>query len=309
MKIDRLFKILYILINKKQVTAKYLADKFEVSIRTIYRDIDTLSMSGIPVYTNKGKGGGISLMENFIMNKSMLSSKDQNNILLGLEILKSTQYDNIEDAMQKLKAVFNKTNDSWIEVDFSHWGSYRDEKLKFEKLKYALTSYLIVEFYYYDSSGKKTKRKIYPLKLIFKEKSWYLVGFCILRNDYRVFKIQRIKNVVVLKEGFCKDKYDINKIDLSYEKINTTKKSTNLIEFEIIIDSKLKNRVYNEFNIEDIKFNKDGDFNIKFIAHENDWLYNYFFSYENHIKIIKPIEVKDIMIKKLEMVLEYYNSY
>lgn len=170
LKIDRLFKILYILINKKQVTAKYLADKFEVSIRTIYRDIDTLSMSGIPIYTNKGKGGGISLMDNFIIDKSMLSSKDQNNILLGLDILKSTQYDNMDDAMEKLKAVFNKTNDSWIEVDFSYWGSNKSEKLKFEKLKYALTSYLVIEFYYYDSSGNKTKRKIYPLKLVFKEK-------------------------------------------------------------------------------------------------------------------------------------------
>lgn len=308
MKIDRLFKILYILINKKQVTAKYLADKFEVSIRTIYRDIDTLSISGIPIYTNKGKGGGISLMDNFIIDKSMLSSKDQNNILLGLEILKSTQYDNIDDAMQKLKAVFNKSNDSWIEVDFSHWGSYRNEKLKFEKLKHALTSSLIVEFDYYDSSCQKTKRKIYPLKLIFKEKSWYLVGFCTLRDDYRIFKIQRIREIKVLKEEFCKDNYSTINIDLFNEKMDIVKKSTKLIEFEIIIDSKLKNRVYNEFNIEDIKLNKDGDFEIKFIAYENEWIYNYFFSYENYIKIIKPIEIKNTMIKKLEKLLGHYKN-
>lgn len=135
------------------------------------------------------------------------------------------------------------------------------------------------------------------------------MGFCILRNNYRVFKIQRIENINVLKEEFCREKYDISKITLSYEKINTTNKDTNLIEFEIIIDSILKNRVYNEFNVEDISVNKDGDFCIKFIAYENDWLYNYFFSYENYIKIIKPIAAKENMTKKLKKILKHYNSY
>ena len=102
MQIDRLFQIVYILLNKKVVTAKYLSEKFEVSQRTIYRDIDTLCEAGIPIYTTKGKGGGISLVEDFILNKALLSEDEQNNILASLHGLKSINYPNADYTLKRL---------------------------------------------------------------------------------------------------------------------------------------------------------------------------------------------------------------
>ena len=96
MQINRLFEIVYILLDKKTITAKELSERFEVSIRTIYRDVETLSISGIPIYTSKGKGGGISLIEDFVLNKSVLSEKEQNEILMSLQSLNATKFMNVE---------------------------------------------------------------------------------------------------------------------------------------------------------------------------------------------------------------------
>lgn len=108
--------------NRGQVTAKELADKFEVCERTIYRDIDALSSAGIPVYTSKGKGGGIRLLDNFVLDKTLFSDKEQNELLLSLQSMKVTEYPDIDTILSKLKAIFNKENTDWIEIDFSAMG-------------------------------------------------------------------------------------------------------------------------------------------------------------------------------------------
>ena len=123
MQINRLFSIVYILLDKKTITAKELSERFEVSIRTIYRDVETLSISGIPIYTSKGKGGGISLIEDFVLNKSVLSEKEQNEILMSLQSLNATKFMNVEPVLKRLSTIFNRESTNWIDVDFSKWGS------------------------------------------------------------------------------------------------------------------------------------------------------------------------------------------
>ena len=130
MQISRLFEIVYILMNKKNTTAKELSEHFEVSQRTIYRDIDTLSQAGIPIYTNKGKGGGIGLMEHFVLNKSVLSEQEQNDILSALQGFKVTSYSDTNQVLSKLNSLFGSKNTDWIEVDFSYWNSKEEDKPK-----------------------------------------------------------------------------------------------------------------------------------------------------------------------------------
>lgn len=303
MKIDRLFQIIYILLDKKQITAKELAKKFEVSTRTIYRDIDTLSIAGIPIYANKGKGGGIKLLDNYVMDKSLLSKEEQNSLLIGLETLKATEYDKVDEALSKLKGLFNRNNDSWIEVDFSYWGSSEDDKLKFEYLKIALTNAKTIEFDYYDSLGKKTTRRVNPLKLIFKEKAWYLRAYCLLKKDYRTFKIQRINNLKIKEETFDRNKYNLFNLDTSY------RDSPKSITLKVILSENVKHRVYNEFSINNIKKNDDGSFEIIFTAVEDEWLYNYIISFGENIRIIEPKYINKIIRKRLEIILEKYKQF
>lgn len=301
LQMDRLFQIVYILLDKKQVTAKELSEIFEVSTRTIYRDVDTLSMAGIPIYTNKGKGGGISLLDNFIINKSVLSNEEQNKVLIGLEILKATEYENVDNAILKLKTLFNKSDENWIEVDFSHWGSSQFEKKKFEDLKYALTNCRSIKFDYCNIYSNKTTRMVNPLKLIFKEKGWYLIAYCLLKNDYRVFKIHRINNLEITNNTFDREKYNLLDFDLSYQK------TSKLVTIKIVLSANVKHRVFDEFSINNTIKNDDGSFEITFTATEDEWLYNYIISFGTDIKVIEPSYINDIVREKLEKILEHYN--
>lgn len=174
MQVNRLFEIIYILLDKKIITAGELAMHFGVSSRTIYRDIDTLSLAGIPIYTEKGKGGGISLLPDFVLNKSILSEQEQNEILSALHGLSGVKSggnngtNETEQVLQKLSTIFNKTASNWLEVDFSGW-SYMDGDV-FNECKNAIMGRRIVEFNYYNTYGEVTCRRIEPIQLWFKSK-------------------------------------------------------------------------------------------------------------------------------------------
>jgi len=146
MQIQRLLEMVYILLEKKMVTAKELAEHFEVSQRTIYRDVEILSASGIPIYTNKGKGGGICLIDHFVMNKSILTEEEQINILASLQGMKSLHVPDIEPVLKRLATIFDKHDSNWIDVDFSHWGSHTEDTDKFNLLKTAILNKNRVEF-------------------------------------------------------------------------------------------------------------------------------------------------------------------
>ena len=148
MQSNRLFEIIYILLNKKSVPARELAEQFGVSTRTIYRDIDTLSLAGIPIYTEKGKGGGISLLPDFVLNKSILSEQEQNEILAALHGLSNVKTAETNQILKKLSTVFNKTAANWLEVDFSDW-SYNNDY--FNYFKFAILERRIAEFDYYNA--------------------------------------------------------------------------------------------------------------------------------------------------------------
>ncbi|WP_099187309.1 helix-turn-helix transcriptional regulator [Tepidibacter mesophilus] len=300
MQIDRLFKIVYILLDKEQITAKELSEIFEVSTRTIYRDIETLSLAGIPIYTSKGKGGGISLLDNFVMNKSVLSNEEQNNLLMGLETLKVTGYENVDGSILKLKNLFNKKIDNWIEVDFSNWGGSKVEKAKFETLKFSLTNCRTIQFDYYNLFGDKTNRIVNPIKLIFKHKAWYLQAFCLLKNDFRIFKAYRIKKLIVTEHTFDRSYYNAADTTFSY------KNEPNVIDLKIILSSQVKHRVYDEFDEKDVTKNLDGSFTIDIIIAEDEWLYNYIISFGEHINIITPKYIRGIIKNKLEITLKNY---
>jgi len=144
MQINRLFEIVYVLLGQKSVTANKLALQFGVSQRTIYRDIDALSLSGIPVYAERGKGGGISLLPGYVLNKSILSEKEQQEILLALQALSSINSPDTDNVFKKLSAFFNKSAADWLHVDFTGWGS--GSATLFDDFKTAILERRIVEF-------------------------------------------------------------------------------------------------------------------------------------------------------------------
>lgn len=291
MKINRLFNIVHILLNKGKITAKELAEEFEVSTRTIYRDIETLTISGIPIYTDKGNGGGLRLLDNYVLNKTVISQEDKNSILLGLEVIQATDYDNVNTAIKKLKTLFDKDIDNYIEVDFSSFDNVEQKKI-FSDIKISLKRNQTLKINYSNNMGELTSRDINPLKLVFKKQRWYIIAYCNKRNDYRTFRISRIKNTTLTDKLFNRNDYNIeNYIISSYEMKNTQ-------TITLTLNAKALYRVTEEFNLSMI--NKDNHQNIivTFESEIDDWISNYILSYADHLIDIKPIQLKNKVKEK-----------
>ena len=296
MQINRLFEIVYLLLEKNCITAKELSEHFGVSVRTIYRDIDILSTANIPIYTNKGKGGGISLLENFVLDKSILSEEEQNQILFALQSLEKLNVNNEKKALEKMSMLFNKVTKNLIEIDFSNWGTDSTQNEKFNKIKESIINSKVIEITYFNSYGEENKRQIEPLQIWFKDKSWYIKAFCRLKQDYRIFKITRIRDVKVLDEHFKKE------LPIEKEK----KQNFKVISLKLEISKEMAYRVYDEFEKENISKNENGDFIITIDYPENEWVYGYILSFGEYAKILSPGYAKDIVKKRLDKTIKNY---
>ena len=296
MQINRLFEIVYILLERKNVTAKELADRFEVSTRTIYRDIEVLSNAKIPVYANKGKGGGIRLLDDYVLDKSLLSEDEQNQILFAIQSMEKIGNKDEKSVLEKLSSIFNKRKTNWIEVDFSDWGT--DGKLdnSFEIIKEAVLKKRVLEFIYYNAYGQEQKRQAEGLQIYFKDKAWYLRAYCREKQDFRLFKISRMKNVKILEESFDRDLPELPEPKVDFK----------VVKLELELSKELAYRVYDEFKREDILLKEDGDFIVKTELPENDWIYGYILSFGEYVKVISPNYVRDVIKNKLEKSLKNY---
>lgn len=303
MQISRLFEIVYILMNKKGTTARELSERFEVSSRTIYRDIETLCQAGIPIYTTQGKGGGISLMENFVLNKSVLSEQEQNEIISALSLLKVTTNEDSGQVLSKLGALFGNKRSDWIEVDFSNWNSTEEDKYKFSLLKDSIMNYCVITFQYYNSNGEHSIRRVEPYKLVFRSQAWYLFGYCKDRKDVRYFKISRI----------CELHREDEHFQMSPKAYRSCSEPPATVTYHSIpvhlrISSEMGFRVYDEFPQEAIRVEPDGSFDIHANLEENHFLAGYLMSFEDYLEVLEPQHLREEMITKYKHSLERYQS-
>ncbi len=297
MQVNRLFQIIYILIDKEVVTSKYLANRFEVSTRTIYRDIEVLSVAGIPVYMKKGRGGGIALLPNFVLDKAVLTGEEKENILASLKAMSAVEFDDESHALHKLSSMFGGSNWDWIEIDFSQWADVNNQKEVFNILKQATLSKNIVNFHYASGKGEQRERKVEPLKLCFKCGGWYLYGYCKMREDNRFFKLSRIKDLTVLDE--IHKRTATSKI-FSDENIFNEE----LITLKLKISPEKAYRVYDEFNI--YKEQEDGSFIAEITYPKGDWIFPYIASFGESCEVIEPEEIRNEIKEKMQKILKYY---
>lgn len=296
MQINRLFEIVYILLERKNVTARELAERFEVSTRTIYRDIEVLSEAKIPVYANKGNGGGIRLLDDYVLDKSLLSEEEQNQILFAIQSMEKIGNKDDKSVLEKLSSIFNKRKNNWIEVDFSDWGTDGNVDNSFDIIKEAVIKKRVLEFVYYNAYGQEQKRQAEGLQIYFKDKAWYLRAYCREKQDFRLFKISRMKNIKILEESFDRD----------LPELLEPKRDFKIIRLELEVSKELAYRVYDEFRKEDIYQKENGDFIINTEFPENDWVYGYILSFGEYMKVISPKYVKDIIKNRLEKSLKNY---
>jgi len=271
-----------------------------VSRRTICRDVDTLSSAGIPVYTEKGKGGGISLLPDFVLNKSILSEQEQNEILSALHGLSNIKIGDTNQVLQKVSATFNKTATNWLEVDFSEWWDY--ENNYFNDLKTAVIERRIAEFDYYNTFGEKRFRRVEPTQLWFKLNSWYLKAFCLTKQDMRVYKLTRIKNLAITNEHFSTRDLPIESDDSSDD--NTM----HWITLKLHISPEMAYQVYDDFTESEIEKQADGSFLITSTTPETQGLCSFLMSYKSCIEVLAPEHIRKMIRNEAEKILKKHSQ-
>ena len=298
MKINRLLEIVTILLNRETVTAGELADRFGVSSRTIYRDIDALSSAGVPVYTNKGNSGGISLLEGYTLNKALLSKSESEGLLLALKTMGATSYPEANALIDKLGSIFkNNQAHEWIEVDFEGWGSKVNEQNKFGKIRDAIIGSLVISFDYVNAGGGQSSRSVEPEKLIFYAYTWYLVAYCLLRDSRRMFRLSRIKNVQATDRHFVKREMP------EYENPVT---HAPLAELRLRCNEKVLSRLYDSFDSDCISKNADGSYDLTVTMPEDEWVYGYILSLGKNAEVLAPEHIREIIKTRAKEISEIY---
>ncbi len=280
MKSDRLFRLLYMLLEKGGMSAPLLADALEVSVRTVYRDVEALSMAGVPIYATSGKGGGISLMPGYTFDKALLSDEEQNQLLFAV-------HKNLEHLLDKIGTAFKKQPKQWVEVDFSRWGMQQLDNDRFEALKTAILQKRELAFTYCAASGELTNRIIRPLKLIFKDKSWYLHGFCLRANALRLFKVGRMIDIMLSENTFEEDYYNETGFALEPSKIPEP-----FIHLKLKFSERIAYRVFDEFDKSGITHLPEGGFVVEAKFPFDNWVFSYLLSFGTDLELLEPMPLK-----------------
>jgi len=306
--------------NRENVTAAELAQHFEVSTRTIYRDIDSLSQAGIPIYATKGKNGGIRLTEQFVLNKMLITPEEQQQILAALSSLQETGAEKETEILQKLGAFFKTEPINWLAIDLSDWSGLRQKM--YDDVRFAILSHKIISFDYYGANQRMARRTVAPIQLLFKEYTWYLRAYCRDRKALRLFKLLRMKNMEVSEECFVPDEMWYQEIAAQQKRNreeagetggNTAKEDAgetepSMTEVSVLIDGKEAYRVYDHFDDTEIEVLENGDFLIHMNYILDEWVYGLILSFGASAKVLAPMEVKEQVKMRIESMCARYRE-
>lgn len=308
MRIDRLLAITVLMLNRERVTARELAEKFEVSIRTIYRDFEAMNLAGIPVVSYSGNNGGFGIMENYRLDRRLLNSQDLTSILSALHGVNRTLDDkSLALAMDKIASLIPRDKGEEIMqsleqvvIDVFPWGDNPGFAEKIKCLHHAVAQRRIVQFTYTNTIGERNKRKVEPMTLLFKGYSWYLFGFCLLKNDYRFFRLSRLKDCEILADTFSRR----NK---SYRDcLGPFGEGGEPVELVLKFDSKVRQFIEDSFEGEQMEIQQDGSIVVKFRMPENEWLYGFILSFSDNAEVISPEHIRKKMTKIVKKIDSLY---
>ena len=301
MQIDRLIQIVFLLLRHENITAKQLAEELCVSTRTIYRDINILSVAGIPITSQKGFGGGLSLLQGFSLDKSYFTQEEQNNIVQALQILKSSNYPDADKSLNKVAGLFSHNLQSeWLEIDFSYWGSPEKERNNITALERAIINKYVITFTYFNAELTVTHQTVEPLKLVFKSHSWYLVAYSENKKDIRTFKMSRIRELKITDQLFERE------LPKDFSITPVYKEEYNTPVFILHFSEKIAYKVYDEFQEKYIKKLDDGTLEVTFRYQLSDWTFLYLLSFGEYVEIIEPVEARNILKEKAKKIFSMY---
>ncbi len=309
MKLDRLLSILVILLRKERVQAKELAEKFGVSVRTILRDIEAINLAGIPVVTYQGAYGGIGIAEGYRLDRSVLTSDDMAAIISALKGMAGTIPDSRHDILvEKFRNSLSSAQadilDSKINrliIDLSPWGNHELLKERVTAIRNAIEECREISLIYTDANGTQTQRTVEPYSLLLKGQKWYLYAWCLLREDFRLFKLSRIRGMEVLTTVFHP-----REMALEQQLWETNWPGPyNLVEVELLFEVEMAN-LLDEWPVAAVAIQDDGRFLVKSVLPEDNRLYGFLLSFGTGVEVISPPHLRSILAGIAE---EIYKKY
>lgn len=277
----RQFRLLYLLLEQGTLTAKELAGRLEVSVRTVYRDVDALSEAGVPIYAAQGRGGGISLLDGFVLSRSVVSAEDQRQILTALKALEAAGRSDAGETLSKLRALFRQPGEDWIDVDFSPWGAARPDTARFALLRDAILRKKLLAFDYFGASGLGGRRVVQPARLVFKSQAWYLQGYCLERGEYRTFKVNRMLAPRETGESFAA-------LPVPPPPIEAVDASAPMARVRLRFRPHMAYRVYDEFDPASVIVEADGSLVVQQEYPPDQWLIGYLLSFGGAVEVLEP---------------------
>ncbi len=304
MKLDRMLYIITYLLNHKKVKAQELAEKFEVSVRTIYRDVDAIAQAGIPIVTYQGMDGGIGIVEGYKLDKNLLTGEEISKIVNALKGIQSISEDTkVKLLIDKLSGITNTDmipNGNEIMIDFSSWSKYDQLGKEVQMIKDSIRLHRMIRFLYY-TNEKLTERRVEPYQIIFKESNWYLYAFCHLRNDFRLFKIRRMSNLNRMGDSFVPRTYSV--ADMQWDE--TYDKDAHL-DIIMLFDPAMKYTIDDIFGIDNYEYEEDGRLSVRFSMPPGAWLYGFILGFGDKAEILEPIELQEKICNMADSISRVY---
>ena len=310
MKVDRLVSMIMILLDQKRIGAQELADRFEVSSRTIYRDIDAINQAGIPVCSVPGVGGGFEIMQNYKIDRKVFSAADLSAILMGLSSLATMiRGDELINALAKVRsfipadraeAIESKTNQ--ICIDISPWQGNRNMQPYLEMIQNAIQGKKLLSFAYADHRGNQTARTAEPYQIVLKSTHWYCQGYCHLRNDFRLFKLSRMANLQIQDVTFLPREYP--KPRLRFPEVAATAQNN----IKIRIHQSVMDRVLDYCTADCFLPDGDEHYFVRFPFVESEYYYQFLFSLGDRCECLEPEPIRAEMRRRAQKLASIYQG-
>jgi predicted DNA-binding transcriptional regulator YafY len=311
-KVHRLLAITMQLLNRKRMSGQELAEQFEVSLRTIYRDLETINSAGIPIVSYSGANGGYEIMDQYHIDRQIVTLDDLDSIMTALKGVQSSLDDrDIDHLLAKVGALIAKSEHTRLEeagetllFNTNLWRGAQLDKAILNQLRQAAKKRNIIGFGYPNSEGAIEERTVEPVGLAWKGYAWYLYAYCRLRGDYRTFRLSRIKELRIERETFPRRNVSLGELDAKWG--NQAQATNNLTGVVLRFHPRMRTRVEEYFSPEEITVAEDGYFIVR-SEHSNDsWLQGTLLSYGTDVKVLEPKQLADtIRERALEIVHQY----
>jgi predicted DNA-binding transcriptional regulator YafY len=311
MKLERLMAITILLLNRKRVQAQELADRLEVSLRTIYRDLESLNLAGIPIVSYTGAEGGFEIMDSFRMDRQMLSFDELIALFTALRGLHSSQAfsnQNLDGLLDKVGALVSKAEQGrmvgadQVIIDLKPWRSSTSERIKYDTLHKAVSDKRLIRFTYTDGQGGETERCIEPIGLVLKGYTWYLHGYCLNRDDYRMFRLSRIRDLLILENSFNRRSVTLSELNENWG----PQRDSKTIDLVLRFRGTAKVSAEDHFDADEIERQPDGSLIVRARYPDNEWLIGFLLSFRADLFILEPSHIAAAVRKSALEISELY---